>query len=575
MLDVERLLLEHRPYDWLNKSALAKPLVGILRALFHERELQQLAADWPHQQGFEFVEKLLDWLGFSYRLRGEENQRIPRAGRVVIIANHPIGTLDGLVLLNIVRAIRPDVKVLANEVLSAVKPLSSVILPVNNMGGNTSRDNLRAVGKHIENHGALIVFPAGEVSRLGAQGVRDGKWRPGFLRIAYRHKAPVLPVFIDARNSAFFYALSFLAKPLSTLWLVHEMFKQARRCVDIRIGEPLKFADYQRIDIPLDQQARLFRRHVYRIGRDRPGLFSGPKAIAHPEHRTPLRREIRECQLLGETDDHQQIYLYEHGPDSCIMREIGRLRELAFRAVAEGTGESRDVDTYDAHYRQLLLWDDEAGEIIGGYRLCSSAKQHTSPTSAMDGDYKHLYSTALFEYTDSMKPYLEQGLELGRSFIQPKYWGKRRLDCLWIGIGAFLRTNPQYRYLLGPVSLSDALPLAAKDMLVFFYQQHFKTLQPVARARNPYHIGSRSRQQLAGIFPGIDYRAEFVRLKRVLADFRVGVPTLYKQYSELCDPGGVQFADFNVDPHFADCVDGLVIVDLARLKTRKRQRYIG
>lgn len=568
MLDVEHLIQERYP-DFFTKSPLiskpfiSKLLLGALRMLFHEKELQQFSSNYPHLKGFDFVEQVLDYFDFSYRLRDREWQRIPASGKVVIVANHPIGTLDGLALLKLVREIRPDVKVVANDVLTAVKPLNKVLLPVDNMGGNTTRKHLRNIQDYLAAESALIIFPAGEVSRFSAKGIRDGKWNSGFLRIASATKAPVLPVFVDGRNSSFFYALSFLARPLSTLWLVREMFKQAKRCVDVRIGEAISYWAYQKIEVPLHEKAHLFKRHLYRIGNDRSGIFASETTIARPENREPLRTEIQQCQLLGHTADNKRIYLYQQEADSCIMREVGRLRELSFRAVNEGSGLPRDLDTYDRYYQHLILWDDDEREIAGAYRFCDARTEHP------------LYTQTLFDFNPALNHYLSQGLELGRSFVQPKYWGRRSLEYLWYGIGAYLRENPQYRYLFGPVSLSASYPLAALEMLVYFYQQHFPTWQPLVTPQNGFVIPPERQGELAKLFPGDLYREEFIQLKSTLAHMNLSVPTLYKQYSELCDPGGVQFAGFNIDPAFADCVDGLVVVDTARIKANKQARYIG
>lgn len=563
MLDVEHFVQARYPQLLLQRPLLTKPLLTALRLLFHEKEIRQFGANYPHLKGFDFVEQVLDYFDFSYRLRDRERHRIPARGRIVIAANHPIGSLDGLALLQLVREIRPDVKVVANDLLTAIEPLGNLLLPVDNMGGNTPRQNLRALGEFLESEGALIIFPAGEVSRFGAKGIRDGRWRTGFLRVAASARAPVLPVFIDGRNSTFFYALSFLARPLSTLWLVREMFKQAKRCVDVRIGEPVSYRSYQGVRLPPHAKAKQFRRHLYRIGADRPGLFPAETAIARPEHRHQLRDEIRSCRQLGATADGKQIHLYHHRADSAVMREIGRLRELAFRAVEEGSGQRRDLDRFDPHYEHLLLWDEQEWEIAGAYRICPAATGLP------------LYSRTLFEFASGMNPCLAQGLELGRSFVQPGYWGKRSLDYLWHGIGAYLRDHPQYRYLFGPVSLSGAYPREALELIVHFYQRHFPAWQPLAMPRNPFAIDPQRRAELDTRYPGDSYREEFQRLKRELSERKLRIPTLYKQYAELCDVGGVQFAAFNVDPAFGNCVDGLVIVDLARLKSSRRERYLG
>ncbi|OIO72166.1 MAG: GNAT family N-acetyltransferase [Zetaproteobacteria bacterium CG1_02_53_45] len=566
MLNVEALTAEHLPGLLGKPPMVRKSLQAILRILFHEKELNRFQATYPHLEGFDFVDQLLEHFDFSYSLRGDERERIPSRGRVVIIANHPIGTLDAAVLMQLVGEIRRDVKAVSNQVLAGITALSPLLLSVDNMGGQSSREQLKAVYRHLENEGAVIIFPAGEVSRMGPAGIRDGSWNSGFLRIATATRAPILPVYIDGRNSMFFYALSLFSKPLSTLWLVREMFKQARRSVHISIGNPIPPESYERTHLPLKSRVKLFQRHVYRIGKQKEPVFVTRRAIAHPENRQQLKLEIEACRLLGQTRDGKRIYLFDFNPDCSIMREIGRLREISFRAVGEGTGQRRDVDAFDRHSQQIILWDDEELEIIGAYRL-RDTRQHS-----LDGS--SLYTGTLFDFQPAMSPILQQGLELGRSFVQPRYWGKRSLDYLWFGIGAYLHNNPDFRYLLGPVSISDSYPVAARNMLVYFYSHYFGADMQAARARLPYRLNAETLQQMGEIFSGNDFKRDYVTLKSRLGHLGCNVPTLFKQYSELCEPGGVRFLDFNIDPDFANCLDGLVVLDLDKLKASKRSRYI-
>jgi len=567
MLNIETLVAEHLPNLHRKPPLIGKWMTRLLRILFHEKELQRFQARYPHLSGFDFVEQLLDHFDFGYSLRGNERERIPAHGRVVIIANHPIGTLDAAVLVRLVGEIRRDVKAVANQMLAGIEPLKPLLLPVDNMNKRSSKEQLRAMVQHLQHEGAVIIFPAGEVSRMGASGIRDGRWHSGFLRIAAMTKSPILPIYVNGRNSMFFYALSLFAKPLSTLWLVREMFKQAKRSVSICIGDMVPYESYQRTRLPLKSKVKMFQRHVYRIGKHKEPVFATRRAIAHPENRQQLRREIKLCELLGETVDNKRIYLFEFNPDCSIMREIGRLREIAFRAVGEGTGRRRDVDPFDRHCSQIILWDESDLEIVGAYRL-RDARQRTH-------DGNHLYSATLFDFQDDMNDVLEHGLELGRSFVQPRYWGKRSLDYLWYGIGAYLRKNPQYRYLFGPVSISDTYAPLAKDMLVHFYSTYFGDQQKTAVARMPYRLDDVTQAQMQQDFSGNDFKSDYMTLKNRLRHLGCSVPTLFKQYSDLCEPGGVRFLDFNIDADFANCIDGLVVVDLRKLKASKHKRYIG
>ncbi|WP_166839009.1 GNAT family N-acyltransferase [Rheinheimera pleomorphica] len=568
MISVDQVLAQNLP-GLTNRPWLYKPVKGALRRLLHEQDFINFASRYPHLQGLEFVEQVLDHFNFRYSVRDNEIERIPATGRIVIIANHPIGSLDGLALLKLVSDIRPDVKVVANQLLMALKPLHNLLLPVNNMNGGTERRALDNIQQHLVDEGALILFPSGEVSRLRPDGIRDGKWHSGFLRFAGNAKAPILPVFIDGRNSALFYGASMLYKPLATMLLVQEMFKQQRKKLEIRIGEQIPFDAFANLALETPAKVKLFKKHLYRLAKDKPPLFITQSAIAHPEDRIVLKKAVESCELLGQTGDGKQIYLYQHQQSSPVLREIGRLREFAFRAVGEGSGLRRDIDRFDNHYEQLILWDKDDLEIVGAYRFANSRK-----VLAEHGK-SGLYTASLFQFEQCMDTYLDAGLELGRSFVQPRYWGKRSLDYLWYGIGAYLKRNPHIRYLFGGVSLSASYPQAARDLMVYFYSLYFSDASVSAVSKQPYPLPQTLLTELQQHFSGTDYLADFTQLKHLLANMGLSVPTLYKQYSELCEPGGVRFLAFGTDPDFANCVDGLVLVDIHQVKAAKKARYLA
>ena len=305
------------------------------------------------------------------------------------------------------------------------------------------------------------------------------------------------------------------------------------------------------------------------MAKDKPPLFITQSAIAHPEDRIVLKKAVESCELLGQTGDGKQIYLYQHQQSSPVLREIGRLREFAFRAVGEGSGLRRDIDRFDNHYEQLILWDKDDLEIVGAYRFANSRK-----VLAEHGK-NGLYTASLFQFEQSMDSYLDAGLELGRSFVQPRYWGKRSLDYLWYGIGAYLKRNPNIRYLFGGVSLSASYPQAARDLMVYFYSLYFSDASISAVSKQPYQLPQAMLTELQQHFCGTDYLADFTQLKHLLANMGLSIPTLYKQYSELCEPGGVRFLAFGTDPDFANCVDGLVLVDIHQVKAAKKARYLA
>jgi len=545
-----------------------KLLNSLCKKLLHEAEFVHFAEQYPNLKGFDLVEKILEHFDFSFATVDRQIESIPVTGRVVIVSNHPIGTLDGLALLHLVKKLRNDVKVVANQLLMEIKPLHNVLLPVNNMCGNTCRQDLQNINDFLAEEGALIIFPAGEVSRFTASGIKDCLWHKGFLKIASRAKAPILPIHIKARNSWTFYASSIFYKPLASLLLVQEMFNHNQQSIKVSIGKLIPYESYGNNKLATKVKVNLLQKEVYRIAKGQPSYFKTESVIAHPVARVELKQAIEKCELLGSTCDGKSIYLLEKPQHGIILKELGRCRELTFRAVGEGTGEKRDIDKYDFDYMHLILWDKDQLELVGAYRFAD-----TSKLIAKKG-VQGIYSSELFNYRTDMNCLFDQGIELGRSFVQPQYWGKRSLDYLWQGIGAYLARNPEIRYLFGPVSLSASLPKNAHAYLVYFYQLYFPAQGDFAGAKNSYSLSDELDNELIAYFSGDNYAKDFMKLKTMMQNMGVSVPTMYKQYTELCQEGGVQFADFNIDPNFNHCIDGLVIVDLTYLKGKKHKRYI-
>ena len=540
---------------------------SLLKRLFYEDEFQQFAAAHCHLKGLDMVEQVLEHLDILCTVSARDLEQIPEHGPLVIIANHPTGTLDGLALLYAVSRVRRDVKVVTNRMLTHLEPLSSLFIPVDNMGGRTAKSSLVQMEQHLQNAGVLIFFPAGEVSRPTRKGIRDKKWHSGFIKLAGKLRVPLLPVHIQAHNSLLFYASTLVSPTLSMLLLMQQMFRRRHSQLPIKIGQQIAWHHWHSATLSSREMAEQCRQHVMRLGKGVPGVFKTQCAIARPEDRATLKRALAQAESLGKTSDGKTIYLWQRNgqEDAPLLRELGRLREIAFRAVEEGSGKRRDTDCYDDDYLHLILWDEEDLEIVGAYRFMPTAMQIEK--RGVEG----LYSYSLFHYDDKMQDVLAHGIELGRSFIQPRYWGRRGLDYLWSGIGAYLARYPHYRYLFGPVSISGGLPPAARDLLVAFYRLWFPATHPLAASRQPYPA---SLPDVLAQFGGVDYVDDLTKLKSLLGNLGCGIPPLYKQYSELCEPGGVQFIDFGSDPAFNNCVDGLVLVDLCYLKANRYQRYI-
>jgi putative hemolysin len=565
MIALEQRLHQRFPH-WFRgrRASIARPLLRGIERWSRLDVVDAFIRTNRDLRGFAFVSAALEFLGARYDVDAEALARIPPHGPLLIVANHPSGALDALALLDAVGKVRRDVRIVANDILSALDNIDGLLLPVRILGGRPAPHSLRAVDAALANGECVIVFPAGEVSRLGPRGVRDTRWRRGFLRFARACDAPVLPVRIQARNSALFYGASALFKSAGTALLAREMFARRARRIALRIGHSRRIPD----DVDGASVLKAIRRELYAIGTRRervpPERACGPDAIAHAVDPALVRAGVAGMRLLGETGDGKQIRVGTLAADAPLLREIGRLRELTFRAVGEGTGRAIDVDAWDSWYEHIVLWDDAASKIAGAYRIARGA-----PVLAAHG-IRGLYTASLFEYADDAVSRIAQGMELGRSFVVPDYWGGRSIDYLWQGIGAYLRAHPKVRYLFGAVSISAAMPMAARQQVAAHYAHYFGGAAGEVVSKRPF-----AYQPALPRDAGMDAETAFRVMKANLDALGAQVPMLYKQYTDLCEPGGARFLAFGVDPDFSDAVDGLIEVDIARMRPKKRQRYLG
>lgn len=564
MVDIKYEIIKKFPNLQNKPPIIKRPLLKIVRKLVHEEKINEFLCSNNHLQGFEFTEAVLEYFKFDFSYSSNDIENIPSTGRVVIIANHPLGGLDALCLLKLVGKIRKDVKIIANDFLAGVNSLDSLFIKIDNFKNRQSKDNIKKIYNALNNEEAIIVFPAGEVSRMSAQGIRDGKWQKGFLKFATRTNSPIVPVLLEAKNSKTFYTLSALNKTFSTLLLSDEMYKQNNKNIKIKIGKIIPHEYIAPAGIEEKYLVNLYKKHLYGLKKGKKHYFQTQNAIAHGEDKQALKNELKNSQILGKTAYGKMIYLYTYKADSAVIQEIGRLREISFRKVNEGVNKKRDIDIYDTHYKHIILWDDEELEIIGAYRIAVAKEIYEK--YKLNGFYTH----TLFKFNEEFIPYLQDSIELGRSFVQPKYWGSRALDYLWYGIGAYLKNNPQIKYMYGPVSLSASLPLVAKELIISFYSIYFGTHSQLITPTNPYKPTIENKEFIS-IFSKNNYQADFKTLRRTLRSMNVAIPVLYKQYSELCEEGGVYFHDFNIDPNFSNCVDGFIMVEISKIKESKRK----
>lgn len=570
MVNVEVLLKKEHPSLFKLPQIISKSVVGVSRLIIHENSINRFMELHKNKTGLEFIDAALEYLNVSYKVVHREIENIPALGKVIIVANHPLGALDALTLIQMVCSVRQDkkVKIVANKMLMAIPQLKEFLIGVDNINEKVTKNALHQIDTALQSEEAVIFFPSGEVSRAGLFGLKEGVWKGGFVKFAKRNSTPILPVYIKGRNSAIFYTLSSIYKPLGTLFLSHEMFAARNRVFEFKVGELINSRAFNDSMMSEKHHARMFRKHLLRLAKGKKGVYPTEVSIAHPVSRQEIRQELKNGERLGTTSDNKQIFLVEHDNAPNLINEIGRLREYSFRKVGEGSGKSRDVDEYDRYYHHLVLWDDEELEVVGAYRIGECG--WILSWLGREG----LYLNELCEMSEGFDSILEDSIELGRSFVQPKYWGSRALDYLWQGIGAYLSHNPHIKHMIGPVSISGSFPKPAQDALVYFYSHYFGSSESLVKARSPYKLSEFVKQEFSTLFVGDDYNEDFRRLKNYLKSFDVGIPTLYKQYTELCEEDGAVFMDFGIDVDFNNCIDGYIMVDIRKIKEEKRKRYM-
>ncbi len=363
--------------------------------------------------GIDFIDRIFEYFNFSYSISQRERGNIPAQGRLIIIANHPIGSLDGLALLYLVSTVRRDVKIVANDLIMTFESPHDLLSPLDNMTRGAYEQSYKNILTALEDEQPVIIFPAGEVSRDSPQDIRDvnGKLIFCTLHFARKAKAPLFPIFFSAKNSLLFYGMSFIFKPFATALLNQEMFNKHSAEIKFRVGEVIPqqtLESNQLADKPLIKR---FKNHIYKIGKGKKSIFVTEKTITHPEDSGEIKQKLNTAQLIGNTRDNHRIYLCSYQEHPRVLREIGRLREHTFSKVGEGTGSRRDLDKLDHYYRHLILWDEDKLTIAGGYRL-GEVKGILRKKGV-----KGLYTADIFDYQPEAIPMLGQALELGRSFV--------------------------------------------------------------------------------------------------------------------------------------------------------------
>jgi putative hemolysin len=548
-------------------------LVGLLSKVARIDEVNELYAHMCESPGLESVETLFEKLDVGLHIDEQQLENIPRSGPFVVVANHPFGALDGLAMILAIARVRPDFKVMANFLLQQVEPIKDYFVAVNPF--ETRREaysnvsGLKAVRQHIESGGALGIFPAGEVSTY--QGdihtVADKRWASSAIKIARNAGVPIVPLYFDGSNSRLFHLLGMIHPNLRTLALPSEMLRKKGDIIRMRIGKPIQPKDTEMFT-SLEQYGRYLRAKTYALGssfevkRDYFRVFrtsKSPEEIIEAVQHTLITEEIKsisDCRTLSYDNFDCFVAGSQRIPN--LLREIGRLREVTFRAVGEGTNKSIDLDEYDLYYSHLILWDRKAEKIAGAYRVGNGAQimQHYGK--------KGFYISSLFRMGSQLDPILEQSLELGRSFIVTEYQRHRlSLFLLWKGILYYLISNTHFRYIIGPVSISNQYQEVSKDLIIQFITKHYfdHELAEHVTPRNAFKPKVK-KVDTAALLDST--QNDIKKMDRIISDIEPSsftMPVLLKKYLQQ----NARIIAFNCDPKFNNALDGLMYLDMQNL----------
>lgn len=499
--------------------------------------------------------------------------KIPRSGSVLVVANHPLGGLEGVAIAQLLLKLRPDLKVLTNQLLTRIPELRPLFIGVDVLSDNAVKQNLRGIReamKHLRDNGMLLVFPAGKVSaiNLKSRRIEDQPWDRLVGQLVKRSKAVCVPVYVKGKNSALFYTLGLIHPRLRTLMLARELANKHGYSLNLKMGEPITSAEIRQ----LDDEGSIT--HYLRMSTDLLGLDAEKDPVQGIERPHQIKRlsvglfhdmqQLADCKLIEH--DQFDVYCAPYERLGGMMEQIGIARETTFRAVGEGTGNSVDIDRFDPHYLHLFVWDREKQCVAGGYRI-----GRVNDIVARHG-IEGLYSRTLYRFDKAYLRRIGMALEMGRSFVHPDYQRHpAALDLLWRGIGRYVANNPEYHTLFGAVSISRdhsdmARALIAESMLGAFRAEsrYIENVAPVT----PFKVAGKiwTDEMLVSL-------SKVSVLNKLVGRCDPGktLPTLIRHYLSL----NGKFVCFSVNRVFNDSLDGLILVDLRKTPQRYLARYLG
>ncbi len=562
---------------WLPVRQKAKPNLFskfVHRALKFDK-VNELYNENYNKKGIDFIRNILTELHIKYSVDKTEINNIPRKGGCILVSNHPFGGLEGLILFDLLHEKRPDIKVLANFLLENIEPIREYFISVNPLEYIKNYKNLKGVKeayKHVKNGGCLLIFPAGQVSsaQLNSMKIVDSKWEKGSIKFIKNCRVPIIPIYFSGCNSLTFQLLGLINPVLRTIKLPSELLNKSNELISLRIGTAISVAEQEKFN-NINSFGRYLRARTYTLAY----YFNISKFYTkYVDSSEPIVDQIdtdiilKEIESLTQQDklfeqNQYEIYCTTSEKIPNIITEIGRLRELTFREVGEGTNAKIDLDEFDYYYYHLFIWDKSKKRIVGAYRL------GLGDQIIEQYGIKGFYTSTLFKYKKSIRDVLIKGIELGRSFIVSEYQKSSvALFLLWKGIFLFLKNNSQYKYLFGPVSISKQYTEKSKSILVkYIINNHFDyELAKLVKARKAFRpkiIASNDNIILHSI-------NTLDELDNIIYDIeKQKIPVLLRKYLML----NGKIISFNIDPAFNHVLDGLLLLDVEKVPQAIIQQF--
>lgn len=517
----------------------------------------------------KIIDALINKLEINFELNQEELSKIPKEGAFIVVANHPFGGLDAALLIKILHEIRPDIKIISKYILKEIKPLAEKYFIKNPFAGRKSSVNsnqIETITEHLNNDHPLIFFPAIKIASYNTdtKTITDKPWNDKVIRFIRKSKVPVVPIYLHGSQRNLFQILGMYHPLMRTIRLPKELKSKRSKQISIRIGTPILLKDQENIS-NIHKYGRFLRAKTFALDSSievkkffSTSLFREKKeqeiiAAVSPEKIDQEVQYLKEDYLLIQSQNFIVICAPSIEMPACLT-EIGRLRETTFREVGEGTNRSSDIDEFDLYYHQLFIYDEEAKKIVGAYRV-GKGKEIMSQYGA-----KGFYVQSLFRFSKPLYPVLNETIELGRSFIVKEYQRKpMSLFLLWKGILYFLLKNPEYRYLLGPVSISNQFTKISKSLIIEFLKSTVYDYELAQYIKPKKAFTTKGKFDTDIVLEATD--KDISKIDKFIADIEptnFRMPVLLKKYLQQ----NARIIGFNIDPKFNNALDGLMILDL-------------